>query len=161
MSQLERHGVRGLEYSAWHRMASTMRFGLSRDEAAELSMVDIDCAYWIEYQNDGRTPVLLVETARDVGQGFKPATVLTNLARAAGIPALVVLYQLSTNSNPAAVDCADIEMFRVRRTTPRPMGGFVIMGPSEFARFLLDARHRRSDDFARNRVLQYVTGGAI
>lgn len=45
-------------------------------------MVDLDCSIFIEYDDGTKEPLALIETARDVGQPYKPATVTLALAAA-------------------------------------------------------------------------------
>src|SRR5258706_16477069 len=97
--QEERFGSRDRTYSAWHRRLSTRRFvGIER--AQLLSMIDLDGALYVEF--DGRTsePLALIETAIDLGQSRKVASVTRRLAQRASVPAYVVLYRLSRASNP-------------------------------------------------------------
>ena len=70
--QTERYGTRDQAYSAWHRCQSTRRY-VGIEQAARLSMIDLDGALFVEYDNGDREPLALIETARDVGQPVKPA----------------------------------------------------------------------------------------
>jgi len=76
-----------------HRRHSTRRFvGIER--AQLLSMIDLDAALYVEYDDSSKEPLALIETARDVGQGYKAATVTRNLAKRAGLPCYCVLLPL-------------------------------------------------------------------
>lgn len=83
--QTERYGTRDQAYSAWHRAQSTRRY-VGIEEAARLSMIDLDGALYVEYDDRDREPLALIETARDVGQKTKACTVTARPAlRAAGL----------------------------------------------------------------------------
>lgn len=148
MSQEERYGTRDLTYSAWHRRMSTRRFvGLER--AQLLSMIDLDGSLYVEYDDGSKEPLALVETARDVGQAFKAATVSTRLAQRAGLPCYVLLYSCSRERNPGDQSCYDISAFRVRRAWPAPETGWRTVTPEEWAKALLEIR-----SWAAQRVLR-------
>jgi hypothetical protein len=117
MSQDERIGLRDAHYSVWHRARSIKRY-VGIENAQRLSMIDIDAALYVEYDDATKEPVALIETARDVGQAYKTATVLRCLARRADLPAFVVLYKVGDTPNPADHTVMDIESFRVRRLWP-------------------------------------------
>lgn len=137
--QEERYGTRDRTYSAWHRRLSTRRFvGLER--AQLLSMIDLDASLYVEYDDETKEPLALIETARDVGQQFKPATVTTLLAQRAGLPAYVVLYANSNKRNPADQRWQDIDRFRVRRMWPRPEPAWRTLAPKEWAQALVQIR---------------------
>lgn len=139
MAQEEKYGSRDLTYSVWHRRLSTRRFvGIER--AQTLAMIDADVGVWVEYDDDDKMPLALVETARDVGQTYKPATVTANLARMAKIPAYVVLYTQSNTKNPAGSEWPDIEKFRVKRLTPDPEANWRILTPHQWAEALVSIR---------------------
>jgi hypothetical protein len=55
-----------------------------------------------EYCRHCKQPLALLETARDVGQSFKPTTILNQLAIKANLPAYVILYSLDGN-NPHGI----------------------------------------------------------
>jgi hypothetical protein len=137
--QEERYGTRSLVYSAWHRRYSTQRY-VGIEAAQRLAMVDIDCCLWIEYDDRSREPLALIETARDVGQPTKPATITRNLARRAGIAAYCALYAHSDYANPAATDLPDIATFRVKRLWPQPEYAWKVHTPQEWADRLLAMR---------------------
>lgn len=139
MSQEERLGTRGREYSAWHRRASLRRFvGLER--AQLLSMCDIDAALWLEHDDLSKEPLALIETARDVGQGYKSGTVLQRLAKRAKLPAYVCMYRLGDARNPADPHYRDVASFKVRRIWPRPEAGWRELSPAEWASGLVRIR---------------------
>jgi hypothetical protein len=129
---------RDLAYSAFHREESLRRF-LTPTEAASLAMIDIDCAY-VEYDHNSKRPLILVEIARDCGQSYKTATVITNLARAANLPAYAVLYAVSERGNPADRRFADLEGFRIRRLHPRPETNWRRLSPKQWALALVKIR---------------------
>lgn len=83
--QEEVFASRDRAYSAWHRRNST-RWFVGIDRAQLLAMVDLDCSLFIEYDDGTKEPLALIETARDVGQPYKPATVTLALARKAKLP---------------------------------------------------------------------------
>lgn len=118
MSRYERYGTRSLVYSKWHR------FYLGDAEP----MIDLD---GVEYCNERgcNRPLVLVETARDVGQANKPTTVLKRLAEQSGVLALCVLYKVADDVDhdsgcPCEPGSANpncdhgITRFRVRRIYP-------------------------------------------
>lgn len=139
MTQEERYGYRGREYSVWHRRNSTKRF-VGIEQAQLLAMIDIDVALWCEYDDGTKQPMALVEIARDVGQDHKTATVTKNLAASAKIPAYVALYTLSDQANPADQACCDISAFRVRMLNPY-VTDWLRMSPKGWAKYLLAVRH--------------------
>ena len=83
MTQEERYGTRDGAYSAWHRRYSIRRF-VGIENAQLLGMIDVDTILWVEYKDKERWPTVLIETAQDVGQPYKTATVTQNLAKMAG-----------------------------------------------------------------------------
>lgn len=139
MAQEERWGTRDRTYSAWHRSSSTKRF-VGIENAQLLSMIDVDGVYWVEYEDGDRWPVALVEAARDMNRDRKPATVMTNLAKMAGISAIVALYTPATAPNPADNSCPDIAMFRYRRVWPEGQEDWITCTPADFAEMLLRLR---------------------
>lgn len=94
MSRHERYDARDRGFSNWHRYACS-------DDAF---MVDIDgmesCS-----RKGCRTPLLLIETARDIGQDFKPVTALIGLARKADVPAVVLLWKPSATWQDESPHC--------------------------------------------------------
>jgi hypothetical protein len=150
--QEERYGTRDQAYSAWHRRSSTRRFvGIER--ATRLSMIDLDGALYVEFDDHDREPLALIETALDVGQAFKSCSVTARLAQRAGLPAYVVLYQTSDTPNPADARQLDIQRFRVRRIWPRPEPAWRTLTPRSWAEALLQIRQwscARLDGVAAN-----------
>jgi hypothetical protein len=139
MAQEEIYGKRNSDYSAWHRRNSTRRF-VGIEDAQLLAMIDLDACLWIEYDNNTKDPVVLIETAVDVGQSHKPTTVTRKLAERAGVPALLVLYSLADCDNPANANCQDISGFRVKRIWPNPRNDWKRLTPEQYAKMLLRAR---------------------
>ena len=131
-----------MTYSAWHRRNSTRRF-VGIEHAQLLAQIDIDVAVYVEYDDETKEPLALVETAKDIGQNYKCATVTRNLARRAGLEAFIVLYTPSPKENPAAPDWPDIEMFRVKRICPDE-SGWKEVRPDTWAKCLLNIRKRGS-----------------
>jgi len=121
MSREERFGTRDLTYSSWHR----------RVEPADrntLTYIDLDA---VEYCHRCREPLALLELARDVGQAFKPTTVLRALAERAQVPAYLVFYKPDADGN--------IIGFRMRQVYPRA-GEWQTLSPGEYAAFLVRLR---------------------
>lgn len=139
MPQEEIYGARDRAYSAWHRRLSTARF-IGIEQAQLLSMIDLDAALYVEFDSGSKFPLALIETARDVGQMHKPATVTQNLARRANLPAYCVLYRHAREANPADARCFDIDQFRVRRLWPQPEWRWQTLTPYAWAQGLLDIR---------------------
>jgi len=110
------------------------------EQADSLAMIDLDHVLWIEYGDADKEPLVLIEEAEDIGQSGKAATVTRNLARRAGLPAIVVLWRPSEQPNPAALEWPDIEMFRVKRAWPMPESEWRRMTPLEYAQLLLRVR---------------------
>ena len=144
MAQEERFGTRDRSYSAWHRRMSTRRF-VGIENAQLLSMIDLDASLYVEYDDGTKEPLALIETARDVGQGFKPATVTANLAKRADLPCFVVLYTLAGTPNPADTNWSDISRFRVRRLYPQPENAWRTVTPAEWAQTLMALRRWKAD----------------
>jgi hypothetical protein len=134
----ERYDTRDRAYGVWHRARSIGRY-LSTNEAESLTMADLDSVLFTEYDHGGKTPLALVEVARDIGQE-KPTGVLQQLARLADVPAYVALYTPSTISNPTAPNWDDIKSFRIKRLWPRPEPSWRILSPGEWARALVQIR---------------------
>lgn len=97
MSRQERYGDRDLTFSAWHRTLSN-----------DCTAIDVD---FLEYCRYCRTPLALIEIARDVGQETKPTSVLAKLGERADVPVYCVLYTASDGRVVAA---------RMRRVQPSP-----------------------------------------
>lgn len=139
MPQEEIFNDRDRAYSAWHRRRSTGRF-IGIENAQLLAMIDLDASLYVEYNNGTKDPVALIETARDVGQRYKTATVTLKLAQRANLPCYVVLYTLSPLPNPADPTWLDIVSFRVKRLYPNPENNWRILAPQEWAEALLKIR---------------------
>ena len=137
--QEELYGTRDRTYSAWHRRLSTRRF-VGIEKAQSLAMIDLDASLYVEYDDGTKEPVALIETALDVGQGFKSATVTTKLAKMAGLPCYCVLYSCSKTPNPADPVWPDIASFRVKRLWPNPERSWRTVEPREWAGALLKIR---------------------
>jgi hypothetical protein len=142
--QEEQFPLRDRAYSAWHRRLSTRRF-IGIERATRLSMIDLDAALYVEFDDQSREPLALIETARDVGQGHKVATVTAKLARRARLPAYTLLYQLANQPNPADTRYPDIRGFRVRRIWPLPEPGWRTLTPQQWANALLEIRDWSAD----------------
>jgi hypothetical protein len=137
--QEERFGTRDRTYSAWHRRMSTRRFvGIER--AQLLGMIDLDGALFCEFDMSSCEPLALIETAIDVGQQRKAATVTRRLAQRARLPAYVVLYRPGDAENPADASQRDIDQFRVRRLWPNPEWQWRVLTPAEWAAALVNIR---------------------
>lgn len=138
MSQIEYSGRRDLTYSGWRRLESISRYVGAEQN---LPMVDIDA---VEYEDETRLPLALIETAIDRGQSYKPVTVTRNLAQLAGLPCYVTLYKVSSKLNPADSRINDISSFRVKCVYhPRlaPNRNWITCSPKEYAEFLRDLRY--------------------
>jgi hypothetical protein len=120
VSRYERYATRSLVYSKWHR------FYLGDNEP----MIDLDAVEYCPERGCSK-PLVLIETARDVGQANKPATVLRRLAEKSQILGLCVLYEVSPGTDEATgCGCAEkaviancdhgISAFRVRAVWPPP-----------------------------------------
>ena len=146
MSQAERFNTRDRAYSAWHRRNSTRRF-VGIEKAQALAMIDLDASLYVEYDDGTKEPIALVETAVDVGQNLKPATVTKRLAMRCvpGIRAYVLLYKLAPEMNPADENWQDIKSFRVKRIWPEPESEWKCMSPGEWANELLKIRRWAAD----------------
>lgn len=144
MSQEEKYNERRRDYSAWHRRNSTRRF-IGIEHAQLLAMIDLDASIYVEYDDGTKEPIALIETAQDVGQPYKPATVTGKLARLAKLPAFVVLYRLSEDPNPADEKWRDIVEFRVRRLWPNERNEWEKQTPKQWAEKLLSMRKWKAD----------------
>lgn len=132
-------GTRDRTYSAWHRRMSTRRY-VGIEAAQTLGMIDLDASLYVEYDDSTKEPLALIETARDVGQEFKSATVTANLARRANVLACVVLYLPSDQPNPADPNWPDIARFRVKRLWPNPTREWCHKLPEQWAKDLVRIR---------------------
>jgi hypothetical protein len=140
LSHEERYGgARASEYSAWHRRRSVARF-VGSEKAQLLSLIDVDGALFLEFCDETKEPLALIETARDVGQARKVATVTARLAQRAGLPSYTVLYRLSDKANPADPAVKDVAAFRLKRTWPYPESGWRTLTPQEYCDALLKIR---------------------
>lgn len=139
MAQDERWGTRDRAYSAWHRRGSTGRY-IGIEQAQLLAMIDLDVILYVEYDDETKEPIALIEAAQDIGQPYKCATVTQKLAERAGLPAYVVLYRVGNGSNPAEMDCRDIVGFRIKRLCPNAEYEWREMTPKEYAEGLLKMR---------------------
>ena len=137
--QEEVYGTRDRAYSAWHRRKSTARF-IGIERAQLLAMIDLDASIYVEYDNGTKDPLALIETAQDVGQPYKTATVTKKLAQRAKLPCFVVLYKKSEELNPADPKWNDIESFRVKRLWPKPEFQWRTLTPEEWSGTLLKMR---------------------
>jgi hypothetical protein len=137
--QEENFPLKDRAYSAWHRRLSTRRF-VGIECANRLSMIDLDAALYVEYDDNNREPLALIETARDVGQAHKVATVTAKLARRARLPAYTLLYRTADDANPADSRYPDIDRFRVRRIWPAPEKEWRTLTPHQWAQALLQIR---------------------
>ena len=141
MSQEERYGTRDEVYSAWHRRKSTQRF-VGIEAAQLLAMIDLDASLYVEYDDETKMPVAFIETARDVGQDHKSATVTKNLAKFYSHPisAYVLLYDVADYANPEVPHVNDIAGFRVKRLWPHPESEWTHLTPLAWAEKLLRVR---------------------
>ena len=137
--QEEKYNTRDRSYSAWHRRNSTRRF-VGIENAQLLAMIDLDASLYIEYDDGDKEPLALIETAQDVGQPYKCATVTTKLAMKSGLPCFVVLYKLATKRNHADNRFFDIDGFRVRRLWPKPEIIWRTITPQQWADTLMSMR---------------------
>lgn len=148
MAQEEIFNQRRRDYSAWHRRQSTRRY-VGIEKAQLLAMIDLDASLYVEYDDGTKEPLALIETAQDVGQSYKTATVTAKLARRADIPCYVVLYTLADCPNPADPEWCDILRFRVKRLHPHPEMHWRTATPAEWAQALVSMRNwsaKRVDD---------------
>jgi len=100
----------------------------------------LDASLYVEYDDGSKEPLALIETAKDVGQAHKTATVTYKLAKRAKMPCFVVLYTLSANLNPADNNWFDIQQFRVKRLYPKYENSWRVLSPIEWAETLLKLR---------------------
>jgi len=145
MSQIEIYGKRDLTYSAWHRRESTRRF-IGIEQAQLLAMIDLDSCLYVEYDDSTKEPIALIETARDVNQEIKAATVTKKLAMRCVpvLPAYTVLYMLdSVQKNPADPNYFDIKSFRWRCIHPKETD-WITYNPQQYAEMLLRLRRKSS-----------------
>lgn len=166
----ERTGKRALNYSKWHRPESISRF-IDQDEALSMTMMDVDSV-----ETNGSFPLVLIESARysanydaDKAKRSWQINTLRNLAKYSllGIEAYLVLYELRDEQHIAqhkydnSESYFDIKKFHVKRLYPESTSAkFIVMSPREYARFILEARHRVSSDI-RRRVNNACTRGLL
>jgi len=103
-------------------------------------MIDLDASLYVEYDNGTKDPLALIETAEDVGQSYKTATVTYKLAKRADLPCFVVLYTPSIEKNPADKNWPDISKFRVKRLYPKWENDWRVLTPQEWSENLLRLR---------------------
>lgn len=145
MAQDEITGKRNPAYSAWHRRKSISRF-VNEEKAELLGMIDIDVALYVDYANNSKEPLLLMETAQDIGQDHKPTTVLRRLAEKCDpvVPAILLLYTCGEKASPASApgeDAKDITRFRYRIIHPKETE-WITVSPREWAEKLCDYRRQ-------------------
>jgi hypothetical protein len=138
LMRTERYDTRDRAYGVWHRAPSISRY-LDSNDAQKLTMADLDSVLFTEYDHGGKTPLALVEVARDIGQE-KPTGVLQQLAILADVPAYVALYTPANAVNPTAPNWDDIQSFRIKRLWPCPEPTWRILSPGEWARALVQIR---------------------
>ena len=146
--QEEKYNTRDRSYSAWHRRKSTARF-VGIESAQTLAMIDLDASLYVEYDDGTKKPLALVETAMDVGQEFKTATVTKKLAEMACLPAFTVLYTLSEDVNPSDKKWKDIIFFRVKVISwpysEKPKtNDWVVFTPDRWCRYLVYLRKKQA-----------------
>lgn len=117
-----------------------MRRFVGIERAQLLAMIDLDASLYVEFDQDEKEPVALIETARDVGQPYKCTTVTARLAKLAGLPCCCVLYTLAEDENPADPNWLDIAWFRIGRLWPNPEPEWRVVSPQEWAEALLRVR---------------------
>lgn len=126
MSERERTNTRDLAYSTWHRTDSLSRY-VDRRDAFACSMIDIDGA---EYCRRCKTVLALIELQFSKAHP-KPATVVTSLAKQAGIRA----YSVSCWKDGDE----DIAGFHWRMISP-DLGPVITGSPEQYATFLVSLR---------------------
>lgn len=149
--QEEKYDTRDRSYSIWHRRLSTRRFvGIER--AQTLAMIDLDAALYVEYDDGTKEPLALIETARDIGQSFKSATITKALARrmVPTVPALILLYLLSDEPNPSFPSVQDIKAFRYMRVWPEPVTVWKTVTPQQWADKLVKLREWSAEKLDRH-----------
>jgi hypothetical protein len=143
----EKYHQRDLTYSLWHRTESIERY-LGHANAEQLRLIDIDAILYVEYERYKNRPLALIEEARDVGQSFKCAAVMANLARMAKLPAFLVLWLPSSEANPVTNGkYPDIERFRVRPMNVKKSEPFGKYSARDYAVFLWELRQYRRPTF--------------
>lgn len=116
MSRDERYGTRDLTFSKWHRYALPDR----------ATCIDLD---FLEYCQRCRAPLALIETARDVGQPFKPTIVMKRLAATATVPAYLILYKLDPNAEWGISHMRVAQVYpgqsELRKVSPEELGALI------------------------------------
>ena len=82
-------------------------------------MIDLDVVIYIEYEDSSKEPIAILETAVDVGQAYKSATVTAYMSKLtkSKIPAYVLLYELSDDDNPVdALVVKTLSRFRLAQS---------------------------------------------
>jgi hypothetical protein len=136
--QKEMYGTRDLSFSAWHRRDSIKRF-IDYKDAEKLSMIDLDSACFIEWEDNFKEPIAIIEAAIDHGQ-YKHARIIQRLAEKADIYGLLLLYKLSNERNPVDKTVFDIMRFKVKVLYPKESDGFAIFTPKQWAESLVEMR---------------------
>ncbi len=150
--QKEIYGERDLSFSAWHRRDSIKRF-IDKKDAEKLSMIDLDSAVFIEWEDQFKEPIAIIEAARDNGQ-YKHAWIIKRLAQKADIYGILLLYKLSKNKNPVDTRYYDIDGFKIKILHPKVDNDFIYYTPLEWAKSLVELRN-----FAKNKMLNSVSNG--
>lgn len=78
MSRTETYGTRSIAWSLFHRSMPPPAY-----------MIDMD---YLECCRYCKETLLIGELAKDVGQSFKPTTILMNLAKKARLPGILIFY---------------------------------------------------------------------
>ena len=123
-------------------------------------MIDLDASLYVEYDDKTKEPLALIETAVDVGQTYKSATVTKKLAVRANLPAFIALYTLAEEPNPADPEWPDIRGFRVMRIAPEPVTTWRRITPSAWCRFLVKLREETAADLDRDFEQKKAPAGA-
>lgn len=78
MSRTEKYGTRSIAWSIFHRSMPPPAY-----------MIDMD---YIECCRYCKQPLIIGELARDIGQTFKPTTILLKIAQRASIHGILIFY---------------------------------------------------------------------
>lgn len=142
-------GYRPNEYGVWHRATSIGRNGwIDTEEAKLLSMADIDCAYWCEYEHAyGKRLLGLVETTKYARHFNKDGSLLRDIAMRmyGNVFAAVVYYdssdKLNTYVNGAQTSAKDIDRFAWQWVYPyQNTPPIYWIPPDSYARWLVRVR---------------------
>jgi len=106
------------------------------ERAQLLSMIDLDAALYVEYDDSSKEPLALIETARDVGPGLQGCDRHAESCEARGLALLLRAVPLWRSPNPADPAWRDVESFRVKRLWPRPEREWRTLTPHEWAHAL-------------------------